>query len=211
VPAHRLAPTPAPAAAASISWERLHQDDEERTFLQKITPMHMGLMLVGVVLLMIITSKPGAIRATGEALPGIAEGGGGVMMPVQPRTSVTPTGTTLAPVKTIKIGSGELPVTAQHGGIPSIAASNAMAHGVTGGGGPAVDDGVTLPRSTGERDTATDTPKSVDGGGGVAEELPSAPVATPGQAAMAAERQAAELYAQRPNNITLAADLGEVS
>ena len=188
VPAHALAPTPAPARAAAVNWERLEQPEEERTWLQKITPVHMGFLLVGVVVLMIVGSKPGAVKATtgGGALPAI-DGGGNTIMPVQPRPTITtPTAVTTAAPKTIRIGTGELSVTAQHGGIPSAAATEAMS--ATGGGGPS--DGVTLPRSSGERD-ASSGEEQYSGGGGASDELPASPVMTPGSAAAAAERQAA--------------------
>lgn len=190
VPAHALAPTPAPAMArtSSISWERLEQPEEERTFLQKITPMHMGFLLIGIVLLMIISSKPGAVRTAATALPEVVDGSGVAAMPVQPRPAIAATGVSdAAPrtVKMIKIGSGSLPVTAQHGGIPTAAASVAMSKGVLGGGGPSVNDGVTLPRSTGERDAPTREVKT--GGGGAAETPPATPVMTPGASAQQAE------------------------
>ena len=213
VPATTMAATPT-RPATTISWDRLEPEVEQRTLLQRITPRHMGVLLVVVVGIMIMTSGPAAMK-TPTGLPAVAEGGGGAM-PVQPRagsaaldaaeSAATPAATgaaaaakakVKAPAKgrvikkagglapgTIDVAGVALSANVQHGGIPSGAALDNMAVVDGGGALPAVDDGVTLPTSS-ERD-AHGAERRIDGGGAI-DDIPITPVMTPGSAAKVAE------------------------
>jgi hypothetical protein len=185
----------------TVSWERLEAPSAERTLLQKITPVHMGVMLVMVILVMVVTSGPAAMTATPWLSAATVSGGGtGVdMLPVGSGTTAVDAlapdarsnhrarAAAVAPARStyLKVGSARLVRTVHAGGIPSPAASANLA--VSGGGraaagstdavqmdgipspaaaeklGPQTlpyrpSDGVTLPRTAGERDShAVDT------------------------------------------------------
>lgn len=103
----------------------------------------MGVGMVLVVLVLIMTSGPGAMKAPVGAEPGaLAEGGGA--LPIEPRAGVgvidiaapDTTATGVAPTRTVSIAGVTMSADAQHGGIPSAAASERLAL-VDGGGGEA--------------------------------------------------------------------------
>lgn len=95
VPA-RPAPTPAARAMAStatrpvsVSWDHV-DTPAERGLLQRITPVHMGVLMVMVMVMMVVTSGPAAMTATPARLPALtADGGGSVPMPVRAGTTAT--------------------------------------------------------------------------------------------------------------------------
>ena len=76
---------------ASVSWDRTSIPLAERTLLQRITPVHMGVLMVMVVMAMIVTSGPAAMSAGTNRLPaltGAVGGGGSVPGPI--RSGSTP-------------------------------------------------------------------------------------------------------------------------
>lgn len=241
---HPVPHRPAPAIAANItrpattvSWDRLEQPLGERTLLQRISPAHMGVLLVMVVLAMVVTSGPASVATGPTKLSAVSGGGGSVADPLAaPRAgAVTPgtgakgaaksprTGARAAVAARpkvrnsfIRVGNARLARRVRSGGIPSAAASANLA--IAGGGrvaagstgdvrmdgipsaaaseqlGPQTlpfrpNDGVTLPRSSGERDGyAVDRHYGTD----VLpmEEPVELPAMTPGAAAERAEQQA---------------------
>jgi hypothetical protein len=150
--AHAMANVTRPSA--SVAWQ--HADvPAERTLLQRITPVHMGVLMVLVVMMMVVTSGPAAM-STKPARLGAApvDGGGGVPMPVRSGATATNAATTagapkaagaakavkpakaapsVAPkARTIKVGSSQVRARVRAGGIPSPAAAANLA--IAGGG-----------------------------------------------------------------------------
>lgn len=224
---------------ASVGWSMPAAED--KTLLQKITPIHMGVFLVLVVMMMVVTAGPSSMHATPTRLPALVSGGGTADgIPMQPRAGVVAVngaanagapkaraGTAAAPraagrspraavprARTLRVGSASVPARVHAGGIPSPAAAANLA--ISGGGrvgagqtgavrmngipSPAAaaqlgpqklpfkpSDGVTLPRTVGERDShAIDTHYSA---ASLPMEEPAAPVMTPGQSSAYSERQ----------------------
>lgn len=260
-PSRRLPPSEPRAsttshAATTVCWDRLAPVAAEPTLLQRITPIHMGLVLVMAMVAMVVTSGPAAMTATPTRLPALADGGGQGVAMLSPRAGTTaleaagaPSARRAAAAKAkggraiatpatapaararararartkraarayIVVGNAQVKRSVRSGGIPSPAASANLA--IAGGGraaagstgsvrlagipstaaaeklGPQTlpyrpDDGVTLPRSAGERDS-----HSVDSHYG-ADTLPmeqavELPAMTPGAAAARAEHHVA--------------------
>ncbi|MCW2921754.1 MAG: hypothetical protein JWL76_1628 [Thermoleophilia bacterium] len=158
-PTARRAPAPTPVmqnstTRATVSWDRV-APPAERTLLQKITPVHMGVLMVMVMIMMVVSSGPGAMSAKPSQLSALASGGGvagDVPMPV--RAGSTAVSAVTAPAKgravapaakgraaaprvrsgarMIVVGSARLRANVRSGGIPSPAASANLA--VAGGG-----------------------------------------------------------------------------
>jgi hypothetical protein len=138
--AHAMANVTRPAA--SVAWQHAAAP-AERTLLQRITPVHMGVLMVLVVMMMVVTSGPGAMNAKPARLGAAAavDGGGGVPMPVRSGATATNAATAAgaqkaggaAPkVRTIKVGSSQVRARVRAGGIPSPAAAANLA--IVGGG-----------------------------------------------------------------------------
>lgn len=129
-----------------IAWDRL-EPKAEQTLLQKITPMHMGVLLVIGILTMVISSGPAQVAPTAPKLN--ATGGGydptATTSSTTPATATTAVTTPATPAaRTIAVGTGRLDPTAQFGGIPSAAASQALSGRVSGGGGPSGSAAIRL-------------------------------------------------------------------
>lgn len=116
--AHRPPPSSAARAMAStatrpvsVSWD--HVDPAaERGLLQRITPVHMGVLMVLVMVMMVVTSGPAAMTATPARLPAatIDGGGGSVPMPVRAGTAATAAATgAAAPKPTAAAKAGAAP------------------------------------------------------------------------------------------------------
>ena len=247
--APRPAPRPTPALAnatrpaSTISWDRIAPQSTEPTFLQRITPVHMGVLLVLVMVAMVATSGPATMAVKPARLPALASGGGTAgdsMLPSRAGTTAVnaarangapaakvanapakaPRARVRARAKTntawIRVGNARVRRAVRSGGIPSPAAAANLA--IAGGGrvsanstdsvnlrgipsaaasealGPETlpyrpDDGVTLPRMVGERDShALDSHYGRD-------TLPmeaqvATPALTPGQSAEQAQQRA---------------------
>ncbi len=237
---HAPAPAPAPVAVApspitssptartlpsSVTWSTpvAATPPSQRSLLQRVRPVHMGMLMVVVVMIMAMTSGPAAMHTAPSKLPAAVAGGGADGL-LPPRTGMTTSPTaparagraakeTAAP-RMLHVGTATLPATVTAGGIPSPAASAQLA--VNGGGrlasgqtgvvtmagmpSPAAaaklgpeqlpfrpSDGVTLPRTEGERDShAVDSHYAP---AALPMEEAAAPVATPGDSAAHAERQ----------------------
>ncbi len=71
---------------ASVSWDRVPVP-AERTLLQRVSPVHMGVLMVMVMIVMVMSSGPAAMSAKPTKLPALASGGGAtpgdVPMPVR--------------------------------------------------------------------------------------------------------------------------------
>ncbi|MCW2956120.1 MAG: hypothetical protein JWO69_989 [Thermoleophilia bacterium] len=133
-PAATVAATP--TRPATIAWERLEPPASERTLLQRITPVHMGVLLIMVIVAMVVTSGPAAMKTPAVTrLPALASGGGSVDgVPDQTLARAGTTATTAAaaaatPAKDVPAkpapakAADAVATTARHGGIPSPAAS----------------------------------------------------------------------------------------
>lgn len=249
VPVHAQVHVPSPAAQAMASVAATPmtlrpalQSASEPTLLQRITPIHMGMLLAAVMVVLVMTSGPGAVKSTPTRLPAVTVGGGGgvndslaggVPMPARSGPTAVAAATANAPApkaapapavsvdratapRMLRVGSATLDPRVRAGGIPSPAAAANLA--IAGGGrvasnqtdavrmdgipSPAAseqlgpqklafrpNDGATLPRVTGERDShAVD---SHYGGATLPMEQAAAPAMTPGASAAQAERQVA--------------------
>jgi len=78
---------------ASVSWERLDAPPAERTLLQRVTPVHMGVVMILVLVFAVMASGPTAMRTPGTnrlpALPGSVSGGGSGDPLAPPRAGAT--------------------------------------------------------------------------------------------------------------------------
>ncbi|MCW2962416.1 MAG: hypothetical protein JWM90_2803 [Thermoleophilia bacterium] len=231
-----------PTRPSTISWDRLAPPvATDKTLLQRITPVHMGVLLIMVVIAMVVTAGPVAMKTpTPGRLPALATGGGGdgIASPTLARAGTTATAAAvgtpppggIAPVSApvsavlpkvaaapvVKVGSATVDVAVRHGGIPSPAAAAGLSgRGVGGGAAPSgtpgtqfegmpspaaaeklgpqtlpyrPSDGMTLPRTAGERDGyAAD--RHYGTAGTLAMSAPvERPALTPGAAAAQAEQ-----------------------
>lgn len=157
------APSPVPVmqnatTRATVSWDRV-PPPAERTLLQRVSPVHMGVLMVMVMIVMVVSSGPAAMSAKPSRLPALAMGSGvagDVPMPMRagatavdavkapakvaakpvPAAKATK-GRPVAPrartrVRMIVVGNARLRADVRSGGIPSPAAAANLA--VAGGG-----------------------------------------------------------------------------
>lgn len=237
--ARAIQPMDTPTRPATISWDRLQPTAVERTLLQRVSPVHMGVLLVVVLVMMVASSGPAAMRAKPAQLSALATGGGsGVeVLPVRAGTTAVAAASTAAPATKpvvrrartvrsarrartvavppgfVRVGNAHVSRSVHFGGIPTPAASANLSIAAGGRAGvgttdavqldgipsPAASaalgpetlpfrpsDGVTLPRSFGERDSHA-VERSY-GTGVLPMEAPvELPAMTPGQAAANAE------------------------
>lgn len=108
--------TPAAAAMASsathrasVSWEHVAAPAEQG-LLQRITPVHMGVLMVIVMVMMVTTSGPAAMTAKPTRLPALAVDGGGSGVPLPARAGTTATAAAAASAKP----AGAAPAAARH-------------------------------------------------------------------------------------------------
>lgn len=207
--------TPSPQPVPR-TWEPVHLDDQP-SLLQRITPLHMGVALIMVIVFMVMTSGPPKVRNTPARLSALPVAGGGN---VNSLSEVTPPNRSDVQVTPANKQSSATPTAPPMkeppmDGIPSPAASAKLALTISGGGSEATtdtiifdgipspaaaaklgpqtlpyrpSDGVTLPRSSTERDAHAMDTYYGSGSDTLPLEEPSAPVLTPAGAAAAAER-----------------------
>lgn len=191
-------PQPAAPAAAAIY---------QPSLIERITPVHMGMLLVAAVILLAITATPERTTRRSVALPAIA-GGGGVNADANGAAAQA-----AAAAGEVRVGSATVPAKVRSGGIPSPAAADRLT--IAGGGGPAAAPGnirgATIPNTAAERDSlAADQAhgEHVHGGGGPTpdDEIITAPPITPGQAVAMAENLAAQSAADAASSTPAAGD-----
>ncbi|MCW2928411.1 MAG: hypothetical protein JWM86_2379, partial [Thermoleophilia bacterium] len=78
-PVHRTVPAPSPFANATrpaqVTWDG-GGPAADKTLLQRVSPVHMGVLLIMVIVAMVVTSGPAAMTAKPGRLPALASGGG---------------------------------------------------------------------------------------------------------------------------------------
>lgn len=159
------------ATTTSISWERLESPAPATGVLARVKPIHMGVLMLLVVVVMVVMSGPTAMRTP---TPGVVAGGGtsgtvvagsGVYVPARasdaalnvaatenaPAATAKVASTKVAPAAItpaaatgpamISVGTAQVPANIRHGGMPSPAAAANLS--IRGGGRvSAADTGV---------------------------------------------------------------------
>ena len=83
------APTSNSTSAAPTSWS-LPAPEPKQSLLQRISPIHMGVLMVLVMVMLVVTSGPSAMHATPTKLPAAVDGGGTAAgVPLPPRAGTT--------------------------------------------------------------------------------------------------------------------------